>query len=306
MAPLPFAQGMSESRRPTGIVLGTLVVVAITACLFPAGALWRQLLPAAFFENAGVAAVTPVFLIAWLLLWLWLRVKEQRPFASLGFRQPSRAVPRIARGAGIALAQLGIYLAIGVATGNLVFVAAPTGGLVHWSAWGLAAIALVAFAAQSGAEEILARGYLVQVWYPRTGIIGAAAVSAVYFTLAHTPADSFTALPMIDMTLYSVLAVLWVLGERGLWGIIGYHAMWNWAQNSLFGIAVSGEPAPSSLFVVAPTATADTTVIGADYGAEGSLIDIGMLLVLIAGAVVILVRQRSRARQTAAPTPPAR
>ncbi|MEV7692770.1 type II CAAX endopeptidase family protein [Microbacterium sp. NPDC089189] len=299
MAALPFAQGMGESRRPTGIVLGTLVVVAITACLFPAGALWRHLLPAPFFEAAGVAAVTPVFLIAWLLLWLWLRGKEQRPFASLGFRQPSLAAPRIARGAAIALAQLGVYLAIGVATGNLVFATAPTGGLVHWSAWGLAAIALVAFAAQSGAEEILARGYLVQVWYPRTGVIGAVVVSAAYFTLAHTPADSFTVLPMIDMTLYSVLAVLWVLGERGLWGIIGYHAMWNWAQNSLFGIAVSGEPAPSSLFVVTPTAAADTTVIGADYGAEGSLIDIGMLLVLIAGAVVILLRRRARARRAA-------
>ncbi|WPO88742.1 CPBP family intramembrane glutamic endopeptidase [Herbiconiux sp. KACC 21604] len=292
-----FARAMAEARRPTGIVLGSIVAVGVTVAIFQLGPVLRVVLPAEVLEQGGIVALAPAFLVAWLLLWAWLRFKEQRPFASIGFREPSRAGWRVARGAGIALAQMGVYLAIGVATSTLVFAATPDGSLLHTSALGWAAIALLAFAVQSGAEEIVARGYLVQVWYPRTGVLGAVIVSALYFTVAHSLSDEFSILPLLDMTLYSVLAVFWVLTERGLWGLIAYHATWNWAQGSLFGVSVSGTDVPNSLFVVNPTPGASTVLSGGDYGAEGSLVDIVVLLVLTAIAATLFFRTR-RARRT--------
>ncbi|GAA2235505.1 hypothetical protein GCM10009851_20660 [Herbiconiux moechotypicola] len=256
----------------------------ITVALFQTGPVLRALLPAELFEQGGVAAITPAFLVVWLLLWLWLRFKERRPFASIGFREPSRAGFRVARGAGIALAQLAVYLVVGLATGSLVFATTASGELVHTQALGWVFVALVAFAVQSGAEEIVARGYLVQVWYPKTGVLGALIVSAVYFTVGHSFSEEFSLLPIIDMTLYSVVAVFWVLAEGGLWGLIAYHATWNWAQGSLFGISVSGQEPPNSLFVVNVTSGADPVLSGGDYGAEGSLVDIVVLLVLAACA----------------------
>ena len=43
--------------------------------------------------------------------------------------------------------------------------------------------------------------------------------------------------------LVSLLLGFWALSEGGLWGVIAFHATWNWAQNSLFGVPVSGIPA---------------------------------------------------------------
>ncbi|MFT4212897.1 MAG: type II CAAX endopeptidase family protein [Microbacterium sp.] len=294
-----FAGAMVSARRPTGILLGTIVAIALTALLFQLGPLIRFLIPADVLAAAGVAGVAPAFLSTWLLLWLWLRLKERRPFATIGFAvRPSgaRIALRVLRGVGIALAQFAVYLAVGFAAGALTFGEAPTGGILNLPALGWVAVALVAFAVQSGAEEIIARGYLVQVWYPKTGIVGALVVSAVYFTTAHSFSDEFILLPIVDMTLYSVLAVFWALTERGLWGIIAYHATWNWVQGSLFGVAVSGTEPPDSLLAVYTAPDAADALTGGDYGAEGSIVDIAVLLVLIAGAIVAWRRTASAGR----------
>jgi len=242
-------------------------------------------------------ALAPVFLSTWALLWLWLRFKEERPFATIGFAvrpSPARVALRVGRGAGIALAQFAVYLTVGTLAGALTFAEAPAGGILNLPALGWVVVALLAFAVQSGAEEIVARGYLVQVWYPSTGVAGALVVSTVYFTVAHSFSDEFSLLAVVDMSLYSVLAVFWVLTERGLWGIIGYHATWNWVQGSLFGVSVSGTDAPNSLLAVHTAPDAATWLTGGEYGAEGSAVDIAVLLVLVAGTVVAWRRSRRR------------
>ncbi|MFT4305694.1 MAG: type II CAAX endopeptidase family protein [Microbacterium sp.] len=302
-----FAGAMALARRPTGIVLGTVVAILLTVLLFRLGPLIRLLVPADVLAQAGVAGVAPAFLSTWLLLWLWLRFTERRRFATIGFAvRPSgaRVALRALRGTGIALAQFAVYLAVGFAAGALSFGEAPTGGVLNLPALGWVAVALLAFVVQSGAEEIIARGYLVQVWYPRTGVVGALVVSAAYFTIAHSFSDEFSLLPIVDMTLYSVLAVFWVLAERGLWGVIAYHATWNWVQGSLFGVAVSGTEPPDSLLTVYTAPDAAGALTGGDYGAEGSVVDIAVLLVLIAGAVVAWRRSGpGRGRADAAEPP---
>lgn len=289
---------MTAARRPTGLFLGTLVAVVLTVLLFQLGPVLRSMTPPELLAQAGVLGVAPAFLTTWLLLWLWMRLKEGRRFATVGFAvAPSGGTValRVARGAAIALAQFAVYLVVGVGTGALAFAEAPGGGFVNLPALGWVAIALIAFAVQSGAEEIVARGYLVQVWYPATGVIGAVLVSAFYFTAGHSVSGEFSLLPFVDMTLYSVLAVFWVLTERGLWGLIAYHATWNWVQGSLFGVSVSGTDAPNSLLAVTSAPDAATWITGGGYGAEGSAVDIAALLVLIALVVVAWTRSGRRA-----------
>jgi uncharacterized protein len=284
-----FAGAMTRARRPTGLLLGTVVAVLLTVLLFQLGPLIRQVVPPEVLTQAGVLGTTPAFLSTWLLLWLWVRFKEGRPFATIGFTAPpprGRVLMRIARGIGIALAQFAVYLVVGLLAGTLAFGETAGGGILNLPALGWVLVALVAFAVQSGAEEIVARGYLVQVWYPSTGVVGALVVSAVYFTAGHSVSGDFSLLPFVDMTLYSVLAVFWVLTERSLWGLIAYHATWNWVQGSLFGVSVSGTPAPDSLFVVQTSPDASALLTGGSYGAEGSAVDIAVLLVLIAGSVL--------------------
>jgi uncharacterized protein len=291
-----FAGAMTGARRPTGILLGSLVAVLLTVVLFQLGPLLRLVVPADLLAQAGVVGITPAFLSMWLLLWLWLRVKEGRSFATIGFLvRPSgaRVAVRILRGVGIALAQFAVYLVVGLSAGVLTFGRAPDGGILNLPALGWVAVALIAFAVQSGAEEILARGYLVQVWYPASGVVGALIVSTVFFTAGHSLSGEFGVLPFVDMTLYSVLAVLWVLTERGLWGVIAYHATWNWVQGSLFGVSVSGTDTPDSLLVVNASPDAGSLLTGGDYGAEGSLVDILVLLVLLAGAAIAWRRHRA-------------
>jgi uncharacterized protein len=288
--PADFAHAMDDARRPSGLVVGTIVAVAITLAIFGAGRVLRLLWPE-LIDEGGIVGLAVAFLVAWILLWAWLRGKEERPFASVGFRRPSRAGLRILRGAAVALVQLTLFLLVGTATGSLSFVSSPTGP-VQWAALGWVLVALVAYAVQSGAEEIIARGYLVQVWHRRTGVIGAVVVSTLYFTAAHLTAGGYTPLAMLDMALYSIAAVLWVLAEGGLYGIIAYHAVWNWAQGSLFGIAVSGSDVPQSLFLLSPSAEADPLLTGGEFGAEGSLVDVVFMAALALCAAVAYLRSR--------------
>jgi uncharacterized protein len=285
-----FARAMDEARHPSGLVVGTIAAVAITLAIFGAGRVLRALWPD-LVDASGIVGLAAAFLVAWVLLWAWVRFKEGRSFASVGFRDPARSGIRMLRGAVVALVQVAVFLLVGTATGSLHLVETDA-GVVQWAALGTVLVALLAFVVQSGAEEIIARGYLVQVWYRRTGVVGVLIVSTLYFTVAHLGAGGYTPLAMVDMALYSIAAVFWVLAERGLYGIIAYHAVWNWAQGSLFGIAVSGSDVPTSLFVIGVSPGADPLVTGGEFGAEGSLADVVFMAVLAAAALVAYVRSR--------------
>ena len=85
-----------------------------------------------------------------------------------------------------------------------------------------------------------------------------------------------------------LLGTLYAL-TRSLWVTIGYHAAWNVVQGPLLGIPVSGYEMPAFLHA---TATGPDWLIGGEFGAEGSVITVGLMFVVTIGLVTMLARRR--------------
>ncbi|MEV8359995.1 type II CAAX endopeptidase family protein [Microbacterium sp. NPDC076895] len=286
-----FAGAMREAHRPTGPLVGSIVGVTLFASVMATNIL-LAFMPG--ITSLGLAIASSLaFLPVWILLWVWLRFKERRAFASIGFRSPSRAPLQIARGAAIALGAMSLAVATAVLTGNMEFFQTSDGSYAAWTAIGWVVFALVAFSIQGGAEELISRGYLLQSWIPRTGILAAMIAQTVFFTLAHSLNTGMNILSVLSLVLVSLLLGFWALSEGGLWGVIAFHATWNWAQNSLFGVPVSGIPAENSLLTVGETADANPLISGGLFGLEASLTTVVMLAIMTAATGVFWARGRN-------------
>lgn len=303
-----FAAGMNEGSRPTGVWGGSLFALLMFLAISAAGfVLWfvSSIVAGLLAGGAGTSDLPEPGLVvgsfsfgaAWLLAWLWLRKKERRPFASLGFRQRSTAARQVVRGILAALALVGVAIFVGVATGDLKFVVGANGGLVNWASLGPVLLAALAFTVQGGAEEIVARGYLLQVWYRRFGIWIAIAVQAAFFVALHAANPGFNAFSAIQLALFATLTAFWALNDGALWGVIALHATWNWALGSVFGTSVSGSGAlPDRLFTVVPAENANSWITGGQFGLEGSVTVFVLLFVCTFAAAAVFVKRQRAAR----------
>jgi len=291
--PLPggdLLTGMDAARRPTRPVVAVLVVLAAFAIgqvvigvplyllLFGLSTPDQGGLAGQLYTTAVVSAATT------LALYLWVRLKEGRPFATVGFRsRPSG----IGLGATVGFGMFAVVVLAGVATGQTTLVArAPTAALV-----GGVLLALAGFAVQGSTEEILTRGYLMQATARRWGLVAGVAVQAVLFALLHGLNPGTGPLALLNLVLVAVFLAGWALLEGGLWGVCAWHAVWNWAQGNVWGLLVSGQPITTSLLVTRPTPTASELVTGGGFGPEGGLLVTG---VLGAGIAVVAMLWRRR------------
>lgn len=290
-----FAGAMREAQRPTGPLVGSIVAIVLFASVM-ATSILLAFIPGITALSLTIAS-SLAFLPVWILLWVWLRFKERRAFASIGFRSRSAAPRQIARGAAIAVGAMSLAVGVAVFTGNMQFFQTPDGSYAAWTALGWVIFALVAFTIQGGAEELIARGYLLQSWMPRFGILGAMIAQTAFFTLAHSLNTGMNIFSVLSLVLVSLLLGFWALSEGGLWGVIAFHATWNWAQNSLFGIPVSGIPAEHSLLTVGETTDANPLISGGLFGLEASLTTVVMLAIMTGAAAAYWARARNnRAR----------
>lgn len=248
------------------------------------------------FSEEGLAAQPPLLagLLMGLLLavsfgalialvWLWARLYEKRPFATLGFER---------RGA---LLQYGRGLLIGVlAFGGSVglmalfgYVAPEVGDPARVGLAALAGVLLIFFPGwlvQGAAEEVLTRGWMLPVlgarYRPWAGIL----LSSVFFAVMHGLNPNLSALALVNLTLYGLFAALYALREESLWGICAFHSVWNWAQGNLFGLAVSGQDTGvGTLFDLMETGPDWFT--GGAFGPEGGL---AVTLVLVISSALIV------------------
>jgi hypothetical protein len=70
--------------------------------------------------------------------------------------------------------------------------------------------------------------------------------------------------------LFGILTGLYVLKEGSLWGVMGLHAAWNWAEGNLFGFPVSGLAFSSGSLVYLKEA-GPAFINGGGFGPEGGI-----------------------------------
>lgn len=266
------------------IPLGGSLLIVVTALLAPLavpplGRLLKALSEPVYATYFSSIVTILAFAFTALVLFLWVRLVEGRPFHTIGFR--------------IRGALLGIPLGLGLA---LLFTTLIMGGL---SVFGMATprppgndpigmaamqgivVAAVMFAVQASTEEMLYRGWMQNVIAVRQGAFLAIFIVTVAFTWAHSRNPGFSLLPGVNLVLFAVFLSLLTLRTGGLWAGCAWHAGWNWSLSNLWGVPLSGiEPEGGS--AMAWHLSGPAVLTGGAWGPEGGLLATAVL----AGATV--------------------
>jgi len=217
---------------------------------------------------AGLHALLWIGFVPTLLLVLaWVRFVERRSMASIGLT---------------AVAPLKTFLqglAIGMGTIALVVSAIWAAGGLHATDFGPAwqspqsllqiALLLPAFVFQSSVEEVIFRGWMQSVLARKAGVLIAVLLVALTFTLLHfSPHQRW--LVVLSSFLFSLFASAWSLRTGNVWGVMGWHAGWNWLLATGFALPVTGIDAQLPALLVALQPQGADALTGGAEGPEGS------------------------------------
>lgn len=130
---------------------------------------------------------------------------------------------------------------------------------------------------QGMSEEVLCRGYLMTSLARRYALPLAIFISSLCFSLMHLGNESMSALSILNLLLFGLLASLYFIRSGSLWGACALHSIWNFLQGNVLGIPVSGIPATTSIYTAELKAGADL-IHGGSFGLEGGLATTAVLL----------------------------
>ena len=140
-------------------------------------------------------------------------------------------------------------------------------------------------------EEMLLRGILFRVVQESLGSWIALAASGLVFGALHLVNDNITALAIANLVGAGVfLGSAYLLTGR-LWLAAGLHAAWNFVQEGIFSVAVSGHEVKAGLMLT--ERSGPDWLTGGAFGIEGSAIDL-VVVVLTSIVMVALAQRRGR------------
>jgi hypothetical protein len=125
---------------------------------------------------------------------------------------------------------------------------------------------------------------------PSAGFWQAAWVTSTFFGYVHTGNNGENPIGIFAAAFVGFVfcVSVWLTGSA--WWGIGCHAAWDWAETYFYGAADSGNVATGHFLTTGPTGNALWSG-GAD-GPEGSLLVIGIILLLLAALLVIYDRRK--------------
>lgn len=268
-----YSPAPSRGWLPWGLFAPVVCLALAIATELPA-ALWLE--KSGFIDangdtigTGGLIAMLLVPFSAWgFAVLAWVLAIERRSLATIGLALP-----------GSSRLFLGGHLA-GVATVSAVVAVIWLAGayqpqgiaqaLDDRAAMVSIAVLLVCFVVQAGFEEIIFRGWLLSVITRRLNLVFAVLLSSALFTLLHfSPGQPW--LVTANLLLFAVFACSWAIAANNVWGVMGWHAGWNWMLATGFEVPVTGIDAhlPALAVKLAPVGTDFLT--GGAQGPEGSI-----------------------------------
>lgn len=141
-------------------------------------------------------------------------------------------------------------------------------------------------------EETLFRGILFRFLEEGLGSWVALTLTALFFGLSHWGNPNATVWSALAIALEAGVAFGAVyMATRSLWVAMGMHTAWNFLQGTIFGVAVSGNGAPTdSLFQ--PIMQGNPWLTGGAFGIEASVIAVVLGLGLGIYLLVQAVQQK--------------
>lgn len=272
---------MNPRLRALGRLLAFLALVII---ILPAKGRWLRLVFHGTDDTVRYVVDHMIELAAVLIFSAIMAKIERRPFAAFGLPWRLALRARFWQGAGAGLASLTLLVLVLHATGAIQIDMSSTSAL---KAVGFGVVYAVLFVLLAVREEFLYRGYGLFTLTEVAGFWPAALASAAWFAWSHAGNARESALGLVTVAAFGLLACLMLRRTGNLWMPIGFHAVWDWGQTYLFGVGDSGHAAaPGHLLTSTVSPTAPAWLSGAAVGPEGS----ALCVVLFALLVVLYAR----------------
>ena len=282
-----------DSKRITHIWLSSFILPVVFLAI--AGLLTRYLFAPLFFGDPTlfshsarrVFGLYVMFGTSIALIFLWVRFYEGRPIYSLGFTKNNFLTKYISGfGTGILLSTIvvgtmALFGSIEISTEN-----SP----LDFRGFSFVLIFLFGFMIQGASEEILTRGWMLQVigsrYKPWIGVI----ISTLFFALVHMGNSGVNFFAIFNLLIVAILLVLYVMRDGSLWSACGWHSAWNWSLGNVYGLSVSGS---SEMVSIINLDTIGTGIIsGDDFGPEGSIVTTFVLLIMIIWESIKIIRSQ--------------
>lgn len=187
-----------------------------------------------------------------------------------------RPIFRSARRGGIrgnTLRNFGLGVLIGFLMNGACILVAWLHGDLHFSVGRFYPVYLIVtflcVTIQSGAEEMITRGYIYGALRERYPVWVAVAANALLFGVLHLANPGVTVISILSIVLIGVGLSLVMLWCESLWMAVAIHTMWNFTQSILFGLPNSGIVSEGSFLHL--EAARGSLLYDAAFGVEGAL-----------------------------------
>ncbi|HFI0162642.1 TPA: lysostaphin resistance A-like protein [Streptococcus suis] len=264
-----FISAKAKSRFNLNFILSPIVALVLMAVAETVGYFSFMPLFFIFIDNAFVTLSLELLAFAFisLAIILWARFVEKSPWLGLGMTKKG-AFKDFILGWGIGAAMLITCVLLMWGFGAIRI------SSVQFSPqlFGEFLVLVLAWSVQGTTEELLTRGWMFSSLSAKYNIPVGALVSSLFFTFLHLGNDGISLIPLLDLTLFAILACLVMLKTGNLWIISGIHAAWNCFQGNVFAFPVSGSQAGQA-FIAVNTSGPDW-LSGGIFGVEGSIISL--------------------------------
>ena len=217
------------------------------------------------FGHYGIFFQLGNFFFMALLVFLWVKFIEKRPFSSLGFFKEGW-LKELGRGFLIGAVQfsLVVVLLLVTGTGSLKLGQLNLQSLIF-------VVAIIPFwILQGGTEELVTRGWLFPAVSAKSNIFIGILISSALFGALHLFNPGVSILSIVNIILDGIFACFLMLKYDNMWVLAGMHGAWNFVQGNIYGIQISGQGASTSILNYSSQSSVDLLSGGA-FGAEGSI-----------------------------------
>ena len=139
---------------------------------------------------------------------------------------------------------------------------------------------------QSGAEELICRGFIYRRVEKTYNPIVATVSNALLFALIHVMNPGVTVLSLLNVFLCGIMFSLIIYYTDSMAFAMAGHAGWNFCQSIIFGLPNSGQVFPYSIFKLDASNARDSFFYNVGFGVEGTAFAV---IILAVACVVIIV-----------------
>ena len=186
--------------------------------------------------------------------------------------------------------------AVGFALGGLMVCAsvasiAALGGLqsITLAPSSIVALPLLMHITVGLIEEMMLRGIFFRVVQETVGSWLALLASGLVFGGMHLINDNISVLAIANIAAAGVFFAAAFMLTRRLWLCAALHAGWNFVQDGIFTLPVSGHEVKNGLLTT--QLSGPDWLTGGAFGIEGSAVDLGLVVLATAGLVLLAVRK---------------